>query len=1086
MTFRRVMLIVLPFLAAVFVYMLLRHLYGTWLESFTTPGPEIPAEGLRESAGGEEMELAPGSFHGDSFNVNLVRKDRDGRIEMRFLADVVIHRRKDTCDITRPRIQFFTRSGEVITLSADYATAVTDGPLTDIANIKSGRLWGNVVLAHDRGTYDETSDDILVGMEELTFDDEMYELATDGAVVLASEDMDLTARKMRILLDRKTRRIDTMTFYEDILILLEPGDRLQMGLGKRPGTPAAPEPVEPPAPPAPAPATAASSQSPAAPPAPAGEQPPAVPPPEQAAPEEDAGGSLWRIDLAGNVDARQLAQRLLCDLLTLYNRTAQAAIEPGAPEGSPATEEAAAAGADPADVSASAPSQRTGPAGTAPSGAASPGTQPGPAANAPPAPPPPSGDPKYLQPGAPPPLVVIADGPLIVTPVPAEERKGLAGAENEVTAIGKPAVVEDGETRIVGREVHYNLKNGSGLVVGTPGERILEQPDRMWLTGGRLTFDRTRGTADVAGEGKLHARVATESLTGAAAAGGPKPEPSALDARWARSMHLEFYELPEGGTGAGQLRRAAFSGQAEVVQKDGLLRGDELVIDFFPAADGQGQAVERLVGHGDVFVKNTRPSNTVAGAQNVGDITAQDLDMSFARGAGGDGSEPKRLKAAGKVLIHDVKGTIRAEDLLVTFGRNAKGELEAEFLDATGNVLIDRSDMVAEGDHVKRDLTNGILLLEGKPARAARGGSRIVGPYIEFVEKEGLADVRGAGELEMPATTDLRGQPRQTAEPLVIRWARRMHFEDKRNFAFFESDVKAATGGSRLDCRRLWVYFREAPEQPVAGAEAPKQQAPGELGGLLGRKAIERVFAEEDVLAAERRMDPDGCVRYQMEIAGTNLTYLAENRKAYIRGPGRMRILSRENPEKGRPQPGLKPEAEKEFWADPVPAGHSRTLVAWTEGMAYDGPSDRAYFKGNVESIHTGRGVPGETGAPSREAATTKIRSSDLQVAFSERAPSVSGAAAPREERMGVEKMSADGGVQLWVDDRRGSARRLMYQRQPELLRLYSGPDQWARLWQANEALQEFGEVKARVITYYPSSKRVDMVDQQEMVVTPR
>ncbi|MGB2966381.1 MAG: hypothetical protein WBD14_03085, partial [Phycisphaerae bacterium] len=247
MTFRRVMLIVLPFLAAVFVYMLLRHLYGTWLESFTTPGPEIPAEGLRESAGGEEMELAPGSFHGDSFNVNLVRKDRDGRIEMRFLADVVIHRRKDTCDITRPRIQFFTRSGEVITLSADYATAVTDGPLTDIANIKSGRLWGNVVLAHDRGTYDETSDDILVGMEELTFDDEMYELATDGAVVLASEDMDLTARKMRILLDRKTRRIDTMTFYEDILILLEPGDRLQMGLGKRPGTPAAPEPVEPPA-----------------------------------------------------------------------------------------------------------------------------------------------------------------------------------------------------------------------------------------------------------------------------------------------------------------------------------------------------------------------------------------------------------------------------------------------------------------------------------------------------------------------------------------------------------------------------------------------------------------------------------------------------------------------------------------------------------------------------------------------------------------------------------------------------------------------------------------------------------------------
>jgi hypothetical protein len=314
-----------------------------------------------------------------------------------------------------------------------------------------------------------------------------------------------------------------------------------------------------------------------------------------------------------------------------------------------------------------------------------------------------------------------------------------------------------------------------------------------------------------------------------------------------------------------------------------------------------------------------------------------------------------------------------------------------------------------------------------------------------------------------------------------------MYFEDKRNFAFFDTDVKAATGGSRLDCRRLWVYFRDAPETPASGAEPPKPQAPGELGGLLGRKAIERLFADENVLAAERRMDPDASLRYQMEIAGANLTYLAESRKAYMRGPGRMRILSRERPEKGKTPPlGPRPEDEGRFWADPLPNGYSRTHIAWAEGMAYDGPTDRAYFKGNVESIHIGRGVPGETGAPRPESTTTKIRSADLQVAFSESPPTASAPAVPREERMGVEKMVADGGVQLWVDDRRGSARRLMYQRQPELLRLYSGPDQWARLWQSNEALQEFGEVAARVVTFYPATKRVDMVDQQELVVTPR
>ena len=87
---------------------------------------------------------------------------------------------------------------------------------------------------------------------------------------------------------------------------------------------------------------------------------------------------------------------------------------------------------------------------------------------------------------------------------------------------------------------------------------------------------------------------------------------------------------------------------------------------------------------------------------------------------------------------------------------------------------------------------------------------------------------------------------------------------------------------------------------------------------------------------------------------------------------------------------------------------------------------------------------------------------------------------------MNVAKMVADGGVQLWVDDRRGSSQRLMYQGAPQLMRLYSGADQWARLWQVTEATQQFGEVAARVITYYPASKRVEMIDQQEIVVTPK
>jgi CHASE1-domain containing sensor protein len=94
--------------------------------------------------------------------------------------------------------------------------------------------------------------------------------------------------------------------------------------------------------------------------------------------------------------------------------------------------------------------------------------------------------------------------------------------------------------------------------------------------------------------------------------------------------------------------------------------------------------------------------------------------------------------------------------------------------------------------------------------------------------------------------------------------------------------------------------------------------------------------------------------------------------------------------------------------------------------------------------------------------------------------------AVPREERMAVEKLAADGGVLLWVDDRRGTAERLIYQRDPELLRLYRGTQDWARLWQENEATQEFGEIVARIITFEPATGLIEVEDQQSLMVSPR
>jgi hypothetical protein len=174
-------------------------------------------------------------------------------------------------------------------------------------------------------------------------------------------------------------------------------------------------------------------------------------------------------------------------------------------------------------------------------------------------------------------------------------------------------------------------------------------------------------------------------------------------------MHLEFYQLPtDSSAGMGEIRRAAFSGQAVVKQSEGTMKGDELAIDFSKSQPGRGQAVDRLVGHGNVFIKNqpsaaapavaptaipaAAPAAVPAAAPEpatsppkmaIGDIACQDLDMVFDRDAAGE-TQPHELKAKGAVEINDPSGKIRAEDLVVKFGPAPKGGVEPQFFEAFG------------------------------------------------------------------------------------------------------------------------------------------------------------------------------------------------------------------------------------------------------------------------------------------------------------------------------------------------------------------------------------------------------------------
>jgi hypothetical protein len=478
--------------------------------------------------------------------------------------------------------------------------------------------------------------------------------------------------------------------------------------------------------------------------------------------------------------------------------------------------------------------------------------------------------------------------------------------------------------------------------------------------------------------------------------------------------------------------------------------------------------------------------------------------MEFARDTSG-ATQPRKMKASGKVAINDPKGKVRAEKLEVVFAKTSKGALDAQFLEAFGDVLIDRTDpkdeLHAEGSHIKRDLDTGLLLLEGTPARAKRGPSRIVGPYVRFLQNDGLAIVRGPGELETPATTDLQGRKKEKAEPLVMTWKTGMRFEDKRNFAYFEGGASAATGGSRINAEKIWTVFADRPEdEGAAGARKKAKAAPAAgdaasadgVDKLFGHKALVRLYAEKDVRTQDVQFEPDGSVRHDLELSGENLTYLAEERKAYIRSPGRFRLLSRDRPKPGDlAAAGLAPNEVAAHWKGPVPPGYGRTDVTWTDTMAYEGATGNVYFSGDVDAVQFGRGVAAADSSRTRAKATeSRVMSPTLQIVFAgkqgEAASTKPASANPMvnpEERMTVEKLLADGGVRLWMDERRGTCQRLIYQREPELARLYRGPDDFAHLWQEDEAKQQYGEVEAALITFVPSTGKIELRDQREIIM---
>lgn len=1158
---RRILRYAIPLAVLALVVWLVHSVWRGYIEGF--------APSRRETTGqAGDIEGGGGAFEGERYghvvseHVDILRKNEDGRPTVRILAERVLHYPDNRSRLVNPVIIHYTEAGETLALVGDEADILRKGKGgLELGDIRSGTLRGDVVLSHDRGTPEDSLDDFLVGLEELSFDNETDQMRTDGPVIMVGGEVSLTARRMLIVMDRETGRVGAMTFYEDILASLKVEDRLQMGLARMPGESADEAPAE----------ETASAET-------AGAEEPAAASAAEPSSGDDEGPVLWRIDVAGDVDARQFDQRLTAPRVSLYSEMARPLAKPTptpSPEGT---------AAEAPDESDSADGQRD-------AGAGEPQEAPGDADETD---------------GAGVPLTVIADGPLIITPVGPAELAELGPRQHELTATGGRVTLRDGDLRVEGNEVVYNIRSGEGRIEGDEDGVALRQPGRLDLSGESLRFSRRDGSAIVSGPGRLEASldgpgliVGPDSGRGDALEGrsdGGNPASEAFKASWVRSMRLRFGRTDDlSGESLPEILRAEFHGNAVIEQQGGVLKGEDLAIDFHPRqsrrrdvsvplwltlaeeaepsrglvpldipagtivswhvtpgaevtegdvlatldvrgagealaspADGRivritrsagsdvlpgdtvavletsgEQTVRRLVADGEVYLADTSREGTetpeTEPLSRIGSIACRKLDVAFATEPDG-GSIPKTLDAQGDVRVRDPEGGLEAEALHAKFARIEGGDVDVIWMEAEGEARVDRGETRAEGDYILRDVPGGRLILRGGPAVASRGMGaelrRIAGRRIAFLETEGRAEVRGKGELTVPAATDLRGRPRDTALPLTVHWSRGMTFQEERNFAQFDGNVAAHTGGSRLQADSLWVLFEEVAAQPSeSDGEGPTAMPPeedaafagsSELSRLLQGKAVQRVVTQGPTRVVEQEADAEGAVRFRLELMCRDLTFLEKDRKAYTREPGRLWVLAREQaPAGAEPAPGLPPAEAEAFWEGPAPEGYSRIGIAWDDSMALDETTYRAYFSGGVETDYIGRavgpegGIVGAGSVGGGRRSRVHLESGDLQVAFVEAPDEGAGAGPVDPQTLGVDRFVADNGVDLAVDDRRGTAHRVYYQREPELLRLFAGPGRDARLWREDESQQEFDTVVAREITYHPATGKVEVKGQK-------
>ena len=378
---------------------------------------------------------------------------------------------------------------------------------------------------------------------------------------------------------------------------------------------------------------------------------------------------------------------------------------------------------------------------------------------------------------------ITCSGKLIMMPLtdaaqtpksPDDARMVLRGSPVTLIDYGQPA-------QAICASLTYSTADETTELIGSTSHPLVMGNPQFAAEGERFWWRRSDSKAGFIGPGRLSLHKKSrrrasrqlprslwvDAVVLAAAMLGPEPAPRpvpqgepSLRISWSDSVDLEFDDKakPRAGDETGQLKKAKFSGDVEVLSTELFVSSDQLAVNFAPGKDGEQQP-ESINAIGSVFCKSM---------QQTGTLRCGELNVALVQNDTGEAA-PRTIEAKGNVEAMDAEKTIWAQAVSVTLKiPSAKPQAAEQAMPTSvdvaqqGAASLQNSDVElfkAEGD-VQLVLSNGVrLFADSMNGNSANRQIELQGNPVQLVRDQMLfeRDTRVIVTEQQPGTFHVAG-----------------------------------------------------------------------------------------------------------------------------------------------------------------------------------------------------------------------------------------------------------------------------------------------------------------------------------------